>query len=259
MSQLSHKVIYEQPLNERVRTFLRLELLFQEIRHHLGGTSAFDTRAAISNLLDIMSIFGRSDIKTEVMKELDRHAAKLENLSENPEVDSIQLNGLLEEMEGLIDELHALGGPVGHHLKTNEFLTSIQQRSSIPGGTCDFDLPAYHFWLQQPPEDRIRDLISWLESFDVIGRSIRLVLRLTRGSTLFRPHVASGGFYQQSLDPNVPCQMVRVAVPAGSPWFAEISGGRHRFTVRFLSQPTADERAAQTSDDVAFDLACCIL
>ncbi|WP_297528570.1 cell division protein ZapD [Thiohalobacter sp.] len=256
---MSHKIIYEQPLNERIRSFLRLEFLFQQIRHHLGGTAPWDSRAALHSLLDIMNIFGRSDLKTEVMKELERHTANLARLEANPDVDRAQLNGLLDELDGLIDELHAINGPIGAHLKGNEFLSAIQQRSAIPGGTCEFDLPAYHFWLEQPAEERIRDLAIWLECFDVIGRAIRLILRLTRSSTLFRPEMAPAGFYQKTLDANVPCQMVRVALPAGSAWYAEISGGRHRFTVRFMAQPNVNERAVQTTEDVAFEMACCVI
>ena len=256
---MSHKVIYEQPLNERIRAFLRLESLFQQVRHHLGGPTPWDSRATITTLLDILNIFGRSDLKTEVMKELDRHTANLARLENNPDVDRAQLSGLLDDLEALIDELHGINGPLGAHLKGNEFLASIQQRSAIPGGTCDFDLPAYHYWLQQPAEDRIRDLAAWLECFDVIARAIRLILRLTRGSTLLEPAQAEAGFYQQNLPADTPCQMVRVALPASSPFYAEISGGRHRFTVRFMEQPTVNERASQTDQDVEFELACCII
>ena len=256
---MSQKVIYEQPLNERIRAFLRLEFLFQQVRHHLGGTSPWDSRATLASLLDIMSIFGRSDLKSEVMKELERHTATLARLEQNPEVDRAQLSELLDEMDLLIDQLHAHNGPVGAHLKCNEFLSAIQQRSAIPGGLCDFDLPAFHFWLERPPAERMRDLTEWLDSFDTIGRGIKLIMRLTRGSNVFREQVAAGGFFQRTLDPNIPCQMVRVALPAGSPYFAEISGGRHRFSVRFMQQASTSERAVQFPQDVTFELACCVI
>lgn len=256
---MSQKVIYEQPLNERIRAFLRLEFLFQQVRHHLSGSSPWDSRASLGSLLDIMSIFGRSDLKSEVMKELERHTATLARLEQNPDVDRAQLSELLDEMDSLIDLLHAHNGPVGAHLKTNEFLSAIQQRSSIPGGLCDFDLPAFHFWLERSNEERMRDLAQWLDSFDAIGRGIMLILKLTRGSNLFHAHVAEGGFFQRTLDPNVPCQMVRVAIPANSPYYAEISGGRHRFSVRFLRQPSTSERAVQTTEDVAFELSSCVI
>ncbi|HSH28761.1 MAG TPA: cell division protein ZapD [Thiohalobacter sp.] len=256
---MDHKVIYEQPLNERIRAFLRLEFLFQQMRHQLGGTSPWDSRAAVGTLLEILSIFSRSDLKTEVMKELERHTANLARLEQSPDVDRGQLAGLLDEIDTLIDELHAIKGQVGAHLKGNELIASIQQRSAIPGGTCDFDLPVYHFWLQRPAEDRLHDLAGWLDAFDVIGRAIRLILRLIRSSHLFQSATAEAGFYQKSLDPYQPCQMVRVAVPAGSTLYAEISGGKHRFTVRFMEQPSVNDKATQTDRNIEFEIACCTI
>jgi cell division protein ZapD len=253
------KLIYEQPLNERIRSFLRLEFLFQQVRHHLEGSTEWDSRSALSSMLEIMAIFGRSDLKSEVMKELERHTATLARLEQNPEVDSTQLSGLLADLDVLNDQLHAISGPIGARLKTHEFLNTVQQRSAIPGGTCDFDVPEFHFWLQRSADDRLRDLGSWLETYDVIGRAIHLILRLTRESTLFRRQTAAEGFFQKGLDPNVPCQLVRVALPADTKYFAEISGGRHRFTIRFMEQPSVNERATQTRDDVDFELACCII
>jgi len=253
------KLIYEQPLNERIRSFLRLEFLFREVRHHLAGATEWDSRSTLSGLLEIMAIFGRSDLKSEVMKELERHTANLARLERNPDVNASQLTELLGELDILNDQLHAISGPIGTDLKGHEFLGTIRQRSAIPGGTCDFDVPEYHFWLQRPSEQRLQDLIAWLETYNAIGRAIQLVLKLTRGSNLFRDQVAGEGFYQKALDPNVPCQLVRVALPEDSENFAEISGGRHRFTIRFMEQSSINERPIQTRSNVDFELACCII
>jgi cell division protein ZapD len=53
--------------------------------------------------------------------------------------------------------------------------------------------------------------------------------------------------------------MIRVAVAGEAGCFAEISGGRHRFTIRFLAQPSLSERAAQVNRSIPFELTCCIL
>ncbi|NOX08960.1 MAG: cell division protein ZapD [Gammaproteobacteria bacterium] len=254
-----HKIIYEQPLNERIRAFLRLEALFQQVRYHLSGNNAWDSRAALSGFLEILDIFTRSDLKTEVMKELDRHTVNLARLEKNPQVDRQQLALILDEMDTLIDQLHNLGGQLIAPLKDHELINNIQQRNSIPGGSCDFDLPTYHFWLQQPAEKRLHDIASWLSHFDAIAQSIKLILRLTRDSNLFTSELAKKGFWQKNLDANSPCQMVRVALPTDSPFFAEISGGRHRFSVRFLQQISPQERPCKADQDISFEISCCII
>lgn len=256
---MAQTIFYEQPLNERIRTFLRLEFLFKQAAQHLSGGSEWDSRSTLASLLEVINIFGRTDLKTEVMKELERHTQSLARLEQNPDVDRHRLESVLNDLDALIDRLHAINGQVAAGLKKNEFLSGIMQRSAIPGGTCDFDLPEYHFWLQQPAERRVRDLAAWLNHFDAIAEAIQLILRLTRESAVMRPEQAEAGFFQRTLDSNLPCQMVRVALPQGTDYFAEISGGRHRFSVRFLVVPGLDERPVQTEQDVAFHLGCCVI
>lgn len=217
----------------------------------------WDCRAAILSLLDIIAILGRSDLKKELIKELEREASVLEALEKNPSVDHSKLNIILDEMYALLDRLHSMEGQIGQALRKNEFLTSIAQRSSIPGGSCDFDLPQYHFWLQQPLERRSADLKEWFGAFDAVNRSVRLLLKLIRSSSPSKREIAQDGFYQQSLDPSAPCQLIRVIIPAQTPYYAEVSGGKHRFTVRFVEH-LADKNT-QTKDNVEFDLTCCII
>lgn len=251
------KIVYEQPLNERIRTFLRLDFLFNQIRAHIATGSLWDCRAAIIGLLDVVAVLGRSDLKKEIIKELEREASVLEALEKNPSVDHTKLNSILDDMYGLLDRLHAIEGQIGQNLRKNEFLTSISQRSSIPGGSCDFDLPQYHFWLQQSQERRMNDLQEWFNTFDAVNRSVRLLLKLIRSSSPSKREIAQGGFYQQSLDPSTPCQLIRVVIPSESPYYAEVSGGKHRFTVRFVA--VLSEKNVQSKDDVEFDLTCCII
>ena len=67
-------LLYEQPLNERVRTFLRLEYLFDKVYHYLDLPDVWSSRLAVHSVLELNDLLGRSDIKTEVIKELERHA-----------------------------------------------------------------------------------------------------------------------------------------------------------------------------------------
>ena len=255
---MQQNVTYEQPLNERARTFLRLEHLFNEFFAHIEGPSMWDSRNALVSLLDILTIFNRTDLKTEVMKELERQMGTLAALENTPGVDRARLGELLDEFDRLVDRMHALHGQVGQELRQNEFLNSVKQRVSIPGGTCDFDLPGYHFWLQRPTARRIADLHKWISCFEPIRLSISLLLRLVRGSANPVREIAHGGFFQKMLDASAPCQLVRVTVPADAPYYAEVSGGRHRFTVRFM-ELLPDGHAVQTTHDVQFEITCCMI
>ena len=251
------QVTYEQPLNERIRTLLRLEFLFEQANAHTYRHSAWDNRAAINAIFDIVNVFGRADLKTEIMKELERQALFLEKLAENPQVDKRRLEGVLDEMDVLIDRLHGLKAQ-DMDIRNNEFLSSIKQRNHIAGGSCDFDLPAYHYWLTQPEDKRVLDMQHWTQPFEPIHQSVNLILRLIRDSAQTSNEIAEAGFFQKSLDPSTTCQLIRVNMPGDNLCFPEISGGKHRFTIRFM-QTAFKERPTQCDQDIPFTLTCCML
>lgn len=256
---MNEGIVFEHPLNERIRSFLRLEHLFDKIEHRLHGQREWDSREALANLIDIADLLSRSDLKGEIIKELERHAATLANLQENPAVDSRRLTVTLQNIYRLLERMRAPDCQPGQMLRMDELVTAIKQRSAIPGGSCSFDLPAYHHWLNQPAERRKADLDRWFKDIKVIQEAVNYTLSMLRNSANPVPAQASGGIFQQNLGTTVSYQLLRIIQPAGSPYFPEVSGGRHRFTVRFLKQNDTLSRPVQTRDDVEFELHCCSL
>lgn len=250
--------IYEHPLNERLRFFLRLEFLFRQARHSLRGEAVWDSHNTLTTLLEILNIVSRIDMKTEVIKELDRITGTLNALRETPDINHETLGQLLATLSGFKSQLYAMEGPLAQELRENEFFKSLIQRSGIPGGLCDFDLPQYRHWLKLPPEKRIENLRHWLSTLDTLRLSVELTLKLVRESAEPVPQSAENGNYQQALEANTPYQMIRIWLPSDSPYSVEISAGRHRLTARFMETDTTS-RPVQTSNTVDFHLSCCAL
>ncbi len=256
---MSQPVCYEQPLNERTRALLRLEFLFQQVDHALAGQSIWDSRAALQGLFDILAVTGRNEFKKELLKELERHAATLGRLRHGVGVDVQALSAVLTEISEVINQIHRANSLAVDLVRQNEFLGVTQKRFQVPGGACQFDLPALHYWLQQELEARSRCLQEWLAPFAPMREAVFLVLRLIRASATLQPEIAVNGFFQRALDASAPNQLIRVWLPGAESRFPEISGGRHRFTIRFLEQPDPNRRAVASVSDVTFDLACCVI
>jgi cell division protein ZapD len=253
------KIIYEQPLNERIRIFLRLEHLFKLTSHHIKNTSEWDNRAVISNLLNLVDLLSRSDIKSDLIKELERHSATLNALSDNPNVDNERLNTILNSINNILESLRKTSYQPGLNIKRDEFITSIKQRSVIPGGSCNFDIPNYHYWLHKPEEERQNDLNYWYGDLKLINDGLKLALSMIRNSANPVTEYAQSGFFQKPIDTNLACQLIRIILPIESKYYPEISGGKHRFTVRFMEQPSTNTRPKQTNENVEFELHCCVL
>lgn len=250
-------ITYEFPLNERIRVFIRLEQLFQQLSHFLNGATVWDKRAALNILLDIMTIFSRNDLKSELLKELERHGKVLGKLAHSQNVDTDKLEQLLNDLNHTRKKLYAASGKIGIHVLESDLFQSIAQRSSIPGGTCSFDLPEFHYWLEQDETIRLKDLQQWSRPFNDIRTAIDLILSFIRNSSSATEEVAEAGFFQITLDRSQPYQLLKVSLDKSLPYFAEISGGKHRCTVRFMVPSTDDKRPVQSPDDIPFTLTCC--
>lgn len=253
------QIIFEQPLNEHIRTFLRLEHLFNQFHQHLKHKSEWDTHSAAKAILDIMSMLGRGDIKRETIKELERQNINLQSFVEIPGINHGRLTDMITEQKNCLQDLHNIGGNIGHELQQNELLNAIRQRLSMPGGLCEFDLPVYAHWLNQPYEKRYEILQSWFAPFVTLNKAIDLILQVIRDSTDAIDETAESGFYQKSLDANLTCLMIRVILPEDTTVFPEISAGKHRFTIRFLKAGDLAHRPEQDKKNIEFKLACCIL
>jgi len=250
-------LVFEQPLNERMRTFLRLDFLYNQALHHNEMASPWGSRAAMASLIDVLAITTRGDVRSDVLKELEGQLATLGEFQSNPGVDAQRLKTLMANLERLRTDLMSAGSAFLQPLRDSEFVSAIKHRSAIPGGTCEFDLPDYYFWLAQPQEARMRAFNQWLGLLRPLCDAIAELLWLTRQNGRSRQELARGGSFSLTFDRDNPLQLLRISLPASAGLYPEISGSHHRCSVRFLKWNGLATRPTQTEADVEFLLSCC--
>ena len=248
---------YEQPVNERMRTLMRLEFLYQQMLYNFELEADWATRAATSSLLEIIAILARGDVRSDVYKELDHQIADLNRFQSQPEVDPRRLEALVNNLVACRAQLDGVGTQYLQPLKDCEFLSSIKHRSAIPGGTCEFDLPEYSHWLRQPYARRQQDLLNWLGTIRPVCDAVSTLLWLIRECAQPIEKIAKNGMYQHRMQKDASCRLLRVSLTDDSQLYPEISGSQHHFTVRFLEWSTIDSRAVQTRHDVPFRISIC--
>ena len=250
-------LVFEQPLNERMRTFLRLDYLYSQALYHNEKASQWGSRAAVASLIDILSISGRGDVRTDVLKELERHLTLLNDFEHKAGVDATRLRALIANLTRLRAALLAAGGTYLQPLRDSQFLAAIKHRSSIPGGTCEFDLPDYFYWLNQDAEARVQTFNEWLAMLRPLCDAIAELLWLTRQNGRSRHELAQDGCYSVTFDKDSPVQLLRISVQADTGLYPEISGNQHRCSVRFLTWNGLLSRATQAQGELPFLLTCC--
>ena len=245
-------ISYEYPINERTRTLLRLEDLCSRVDFFLNQGEAMAHHAALVTLFEILDVSGRADLKSDLMQELERQKQALSLLRDNPAVSEDALEDVLDEIEAASSGLFAMPGKIGQHLKDNEWLMNIKQRTGIPGGACEFDLPSYHYWLNQSAERRRLDLDLWLAPVQPIRNGISIVLRILRESGRTLRYVAQNGCFQQILAGRT-AQMLAVSLDASLPYVPEISANKYALNIRFVTAEIR-QRPKPCESDIEFKL-----
>ena len=250
-------IIYDHPLNERVRTLLRLEDLFFKTKAYCAKSEVLDHHFGLLTLFEIVDVTGRGDLKSDLLQELERQKQILDNLRGNPAIAQDVLVRTLEEISSSRAKLRDLPGKTGQHVRDNDWLMNIKQRSYIAGGVCEFELPSYHFWLNQPSDLRQRNLMDWLTPLLPIYESLCIVLRLLRSSGQALQHSANNGVFQLMLSGKT-AQMLRVGVAGQRPCIPEISANKYAINIRFMVLGDA-QKSHSCDEPVEFTLTLCNL
>ncbi len=250
-------ITYEYPLNERIRTLLRLEDLFEKMLHFAESAGPYEHHAALVTLFEIIEVAGRADLKFDLVQELERQRQILLSFRNNPDISEEALDNALIEIEQSSAALLAMQGKTGQYLRENDWLMAIKNRAGIPGGVCEFDLPAYHFWLNRDAAQRHADLAGWITPLLPINAGLAIVLRLLRSSGRPERQVAARGVLQQMLSGRT-AQLIRLRVSREHAAVPEISANKYALNIRF-TVPDTDMRPRQTEADIDFELTYCNL
>ena len=249
-------ILYEYPFHEGIRTMLRLEHLFDRLGQLIARDAPVDHNYALATLFEILDVSSRADLKSDLLKELDKHKQQFNSYRGNPSISEAALDEVVAKIDHAFNGLNEVQGKAGAALNSNEWLMSIRSRISIPGGTCEFDLPAYYAWQKFEPPRRRADLMQWVGSLMPLAEALQVLLGLLRDSGVPHKVTAPAGQYQQSLPQGRVYQLMRVRLEVPDDIVPEISGHRLMVSVRLMRQD-AEGRLKPSLTDANFELTLC--
>jgi len=250
-------ILYEYPFNESIRTMLRLEHLFDRLAVLMSRADAVDHHFALATIFEIMDVASRADVKSDLLKDLERQKAQLNAYRGNPSISERVLDEVIARIDHAFSALNESPGKAGQSLTGNEWLMSIRSRISIPGGTCEFDLPAYYAWQKTAAAQRQADLQQWASTLMPLAEALKLLLTLLRDSGSPHKVVTTHGQYQQSLPPGRLFHLMRVRIDPALGLIPEISGHRLMVSIRMMRQEADGRLRPVTNDEANFDLTLC--
>ena len=249
-------ILYEYPFNERIRTYLRLEHLFRRLVVLKNRDDPLDHHFALHTLFEIIDVAARADMKSDVLKDLEKQKQILNGYRGNPAISEHALDQVVSQIEQYFSNLSQLVGKTGQSLSDNDWLMGIRSRISIPGGTCEFDLPAYFDWQHKPVEIRRAGLNRWCATVEPLAEAISLLLQMLRDSGAPQKVVATAGQFQQNLPQGRSFQLLRLKLNKSLELIPEISGNRLLVSVRLMRQGS-DDRLHSAQEDASFELTLC--
>lgn len=249
-------ILYEYPLHERIRTYLRIERLYARLQLMVARMDAIDHHFALVTLFELVEVAARADIKADLLKDLERQIHLLESLRGNPAIAEDALDGVLAQLQPCHAALNDQAGRSVQTLIEHDWLKALRSRIAIPGGTSEFDLPAYFDWQHRTGLERQQHLQAWLAPLQPLVAAVQRVLRLLRDAGSPRKEMARKGLFVFNLTQGRNILLVRVALSAGAHLIPEISGNRLMVSVRLMQ--VGDELKAQpVSEDCPFEITLC--
>lgn len=250
MSDASPTVLFEHPLNEKMRTWLRIEFLLQQL---YGQRALSETAIALTffrTVADLLDVLERGEVRTELLKELERQQQKLLQWAELPGVDISVVNQLRSQLKGCASAL--MSAPrMGQALREDRLISLVRQRLSIPGGCCSFDLPTLHMWMHVAQNERDADVAEWLQTLEPLNQALTIVLDLVRQAGPFRNQISLNGFFQDNAEG---ADLLRLRINLAYQLYPQISGHKTRYAIRFLP---LDSENGTVPERLTFELACC--
>ncbi|CDG20348.1 conserved protein of unknown function [Xenorhabdus poinarii G6] len=252
MSDAISTIIFEHPLNEKMRSWLRIESSLQQLEKQRHLDSQASSLAFFRTIAELIEILERGEVRSELLKELDRQQAKLKQWLGAPNADTAMIHRLSTQLKERSIAL-SQAPRMSRLIKEDRIISMVRQRLSIPGGCCSFDLPTLHLWLHLPQSTRDKSVSTWLDSLRPLKHALESILELIRHSATFTVKSSHNGFYQGNAD-DADLLRLKLDIVPDTLVYPQISGYKTRYAIRFLPM---DSEQGVVPAHLSFELACC--
>ena len=245
--------IYEEPVQEKIRKFIKLEFLFNKLFYFKHKENKNDNYIALLALCELYEILSRSDIKSELIREIENQNHYFKKIKEIPEANSEKLSSILEKQKVLLQLIHGIESNYLEYLENDILFKTIAKNSINP-----LQPTSVEFWLSRDIVLRENQINLWTEPLLFIKKSVDFILDVIRKSGRFEDKLAEKGFFIEKLDPKKNILLIRITLTSDLYYYPQISVGKQRLNIMFMSKDDKNNLISH-KEDVAFILTTCVL
>lgn len=220
---------YDFPLNEKLRRFLRIEELFEKMDVHLKSRNKFSDYMTFEILFNLMSSASRSDLKVELMQELEKQNIKVKQRRKSANSKTLQ-NKILRIKKILSKNVLQ----PGFYFGDDRLIQEIKTRRDSPFGILSTDFPEFKFWLESKNELKRKIYFQKkIEPFIAIKDATKLILNLLRKESVVQAAQTSDGHFQIKLNPLEKKDIVIVTLQKKLRVIPNISSNKYAINIQF--------------------------
>ena len=245
--------IYEEPVQEKIRKFIKIEFLFNKLFYFKQKENKNDNYIALLALCELYEILSRSDIKSELIREIENQNHYFKKIKEIPEANSEKLSSVLEKQKVLLQLIHGIESNYLEYLENDILFKTIAKNSINP-----LQPTSVEFWLSRDIVLRENQINLWTEPLLFIKKSVDFILEVIRKSGRFEDKLAEKGFFIEKLDPKKNILLIRITLTSDLYYYPQISVGKQRLNIMFMSKDDKNNLISH-KEDVAFILTTCVL
>ena len=247
----THAAIYEEPVDERIRKFLKLESYFLKINKHKDIDNSYDSFAALYNLISLYQNLSRAEVKRELIREIDFHKSRYMEYIKIEGSDKIKLNSIMEKQNVILNRLHNLPANYLTELHNDELFQHCAKHYDTLSSELDY-------WLTRDYTFRCNQINLWQEIIKPIENSVYFCLDILRKSSETREECAKSGMHIFKLDPDKKVRMLRITMHSDNYFFPRVSVGPQRATISFMTLNDSN-KFIQLKDDITFVIDLCYI
>jgi cell division protein ZapD len=229
-------IIFEFPLNERIRRLLRIEEIYQKFEHQLKNTHDYFEFSCFNTLFEIVQLVSRSDLKIDFLQELERQEKKQLSLQSDQALkeEKIDPKEIISMIQIARKKLENIDVKPGFNFNNNLFLEEVKKRISSPGGLLDVDFPNFHNWIiHKTRKSKLEDFKSWSQPLMVFKDAASVLLLILRNQCHIELLKAKEGKHQKTIDPLKTFDLIRLEVEKTLDVYPEISANKYTVNIFF--------------------------
>lgn len=243
-------IIFQLATHYLSKISLRLERLFMVMVEARGETHPLIHHYALKNVIEIIKLIEKPELKSRFVKELMRIEHAL-NKSQNGVSNSLYASLFVQ-----VQVLSHIAGRFGDAIHHDTFLQSIRLAQSAHTSDCELHAPQLLLWLELDSSQRQNDLSLWMKHLKTLQDTVSVYLSLLRNTAEFEAIEMVNGFYQRSLPSKDACQLILLRMDKHCGIVPKMQLGHHGLSLRLCDSSSMQELR---HTDTPIDLAICQL